>query len=386
MISKYFKPVINYSSWADRFSSIWTFLAFIIIALVAAWRHHVGPNVSCYLPYGLRYQPNFTSEMSKYIHDRCWSARQLTVYYPEHRYEYAVVSDEYYNRRKDSRRTLYQWLPVIIACQALFFRLPDVLLRVFDSLFGYGSSKIVGLVRGYKSLSAIDRTALARELANYFNVIFASRTLKKIGILAVVIIFVKILFFANALTQLILLDGYLSPTNESSYGQHIVDGIISRNYSEIDPSPSFPREVYCYVNLHRFIPNLNHTLQCSVPVNEFNEQICFFMWVWLLVVCVAAALSLVVFIIKGFVPIFRERFILKYLKMASLAPSKTQTATFTNSVIGQDGILLLKLIREVSSDILVRDIVVKIWYLHYIEPRSKDQSVQYPDKSTGYKV
>lgn len=72
--------------------------------------------------------------------------------------------------------------------------------------------------------------------------------------------------------------------------------------------------------------------------------------------------------------------------MASLAPTKTQTATFTNSVIGQDGILLLKLIREVSSDILVRDIVVKIWYLHYIEPRSKDQSVQYPDKSTGYKV
>lgn len=73
------------------------------------------------------------------------------------------------------------------------------------------------------------------------------------------------------------------------------------------------------------------------------------------------------------------RFVAKYLKMASLTPSKSQLSTFTNVVIGQDGVLLLKMTSEVSSDILVRDIVVKLWYLHYIpEPQSKSQSVQCP--------
>jgi hypothetical protein len=73
-----------------------------------------------------------------------------------------------YARKRESTRTLYQWLPLIIACQALFFRLPDIILRVSDSLLGYGSSKVVGLVRGYKNLRSIDRTALAREMANYY--------------------------------------------------------------------------------------------------------------------------------------------------------------------------------------------------------------------------
>lgn len=302
MLSRYFKPAINYSSWADRFSSIWTFLLFLIIAAIVAWRHYLGPNVTCYTP------SHFTPQMTQYAHDRCWSARQLTVYYPDHPvYEYTIVSHEGYTRKRESTRTLYQWLPLIIACQALFFRLPDIILRVGDSLLGYGSSKVVGLVRGYKNLRSIDRTALAREMANYLNEIFAARLIKPLGITALIIVLVKLLFFVNALTQLILLDGYMCHSNETSYGQHIVESIISRNYSNIDPSPSFPREFQCYVDLHRYIPKLNHTLHCLAPVNEFNEQVYFFIWIWLLIVCIAAGISLVVFIVKTFVPVFRER-------------------------------------------------------------------------------
>jgi hypothetical protein len=65
-------------------------------------------------------------------------------------------------------------------------------LRVSDSLLGYGSSKVVGLVRGYKNLRSIDRTALAREMANYLNEIFASRLIKPLGITALIIVLAAI--------------------------------------------------------------------------------------------------------------------------------------------------------------------------------------------------
>lgn len=302
MISKYFKPAVNYSSWADRFSSIWTFLLFLFIALVVVWRHFIGPNVSCFLP------STFTPQMAQYANDKCWSARQLRVYNRGHTlYEYYRLSDGGYDHQKDRTRTLYQWLPVIIACQALLFRLPDILLRIGDALLGFGSSKIVGLIGGYKTLSIRDRISLAREMANYFGNVFSVQPLKVVGVTAVLIAFVKLLFFVNAAVQLILLDGYLAPSHVTSYGYHVVDGISRRTYSAIEPSPAFPRQVYCYIDLNRYQPLLNYTLQCSVLVNDFNEQVCFFMWIWLLIVCIVAGASLIVYLIKAFIPRFRER-------------------------------------------------------------------------------
>lgn len=73
--------------------------------------------------------------------------------------------------------------------------------------------------------------------------------------------------------------------------------------------------------------------------------------------------------------------------MANLSPAKSQLTTFTKSIIGNDGVLLLKMIGEVSSDILVRDIVVRIWYLHYDqEPRNKSLGIQYPETVGGYRI
>lgn len=73
--------------------------------------------------------------------------------------------------------------------------------------------------------------------------------------------------------------------------------------------------------------------------------------------------------------------------MANLSPTKIQLTTFTKSIIGRDGVLLLKMIGEISSDILVRDIVVRIWYIHYDPyPGSKSQGSQHPEIVGGYKV
>jgi hypothetical protein len=56
----------------------------------------------------------------------------------------------------------------------------------------------------YSPFSEHTLTALAREMANYLNEIFASRLIKPLGITALIIVLVKLLFFVNALTQLIL--------------------------------------------------------------------------------------------------------------------------------------------------------------------------------------
>ena len=50
--------------------------------------------------------------------------------------------------------------------------------------------------------------------------------------------------------------------------------------------------------------------------------------------------------------------------MGKITPYSPHIDVFTNQIIGQDGVLIMEMIGEVSSDILVRDILFNLWYMH----------------------
>ena len=50
--------------------------------------------------------------------------------------------------------------------------------------------------------------------------------------------------------------------------------------------------------------------------------------------------------------------------MGDIMISSQDLSTFSGTVIGQDGVLILTMIGDVSSDILVRDIILKLWHIH----------------------
>ncbi|VDI69171.1 Hypothetical predicted protein [Mytilus galloprovincialis] len=244
MIFNFYKPTVNYGSWADRLSSTWTFLLLLILALLTVWRHYRGPNFICKTP------PEFPRHWNDFTDESCWLSRQIKTseLYGQGSSSDSVdileVMDIKDSANEDGTRTLYQWLPLILFLQALLFLLPDVILRICESSFGFGCQKLTKMIQDYRQYSADDRKYFAIEIGSYLHQEFSGRLLRVLpfGILTVLLAFVKLLFFVNAATQLIILEGYLSPQNVTSYGHYVFESIINTNYSTIAYSPVFPRE------------------------------------------------------------------------------------------------------------------------------------------------
>ncbi|XP_071154912.1 innexin-10-like isoform X2 [Mytilus edulis] len=366
MIFNFYKPTVNYGSWADRLSSTWTFLLLLILALLTVWRHYRGPNFICKTP------PEFPRHWNDFTDESCWLSRQIKTseLYGQGSSSDSVdileVMDIKDSANEDGTRTLYQWLPLILFLQALLFLLPDIILRICESSFGFGSQKLTKMIQDYRQYSADDRKYFAIEIGSYLHQEFSGRLLRVLpfGILTVLLAFVKLLFFVNAATQLIIIEGYLSPQNVTSYGHYVFESIINTNYSTIAYSPVFPREVSCNSKFILLSNVQSYMFQCLVPVNEFNEQICFFVWIWLLVVCIAAGTSGIFFLVKSLLPMVRQRYIKKYLSMSNISVTSAEVSSFSGTTIGQDGVMVLKMIGDISSDILVKDIVIQIWNIH----------------------
>jgi hypothetical protein len=130
-----------------------------------------------------------------------------------------IRAENLYKDNAENKRTLYQWLPLILAFQALFFRIPDIMLQVLESSFGFGCSNVSKMVTKYDKMASSDRTTLAKNLSQYLNQTIRSRPLKflPIGTVTIILAFSKLFIFINAVTQLSTLEGYLSPPNITSY-------------------------------------------------------------------------------------------------------------------------------------------------------------------------
>ena len=63
------------------------------------------------------------------------------------------------------------------------------------------------------------------------------------------------------------------------------------------------------------------------------------------------------------------RYIRKYLSMSKVKTNSVEVNNFSSRIIGQDGVFILKMIGDISSDILVQEIVIYLW-------NEKKQSVQ----------
>jgi hypothetical protein len=62
--------------------------------------------------------------------------------------------------------------------------------------------------------------------------------------------------------------------------------------------------------------------------------------------------------------------------MGDVASTPTQFSLFSGTDIEQDGVLLLQMIGYASSEILVRDINLNIWYLHHVKIETGEPPLQ----------
>ena len=197
---------------------------------------------------------------------------------------------------------------------------------------------------------------------------------------------IKILYIINALAQFFLLNAFLS-FNFSGYGVEAINKLFSgEDWFE---SPRFPRVTMCDFMIRHLGSNQHwYAIQCNLPINMYNEKIFFGIWIWLIILAILNALS----IIRWIISLSRRRRIStvkKYIKISrsappsekeNLVPSSTTTSSpLTEAPIGRveydtfidymhlDGFLIFQIIAHNTDEIVAGQIIEHL-YRNYDPP------------------
>ncbi|KAK3091714.1 hypothetical protein FSP39_022104 [Pinctada imbricata] len=121
------------------------------------------------------------------------------------------------------------------------------------------------------------------------------------------------------------------------------------------------------------LPDLNvqrYQVVCNIPINYWYHLIVEAVRVWLLIVMIPTVLSCLIDAVKVVIPYFRQSFMSCYLSSMDRdrpQPNNTEVNLFA-SYMGQDIVILLKLIGNHTSEILVGDTVIGLWDIHHGSP------------------
>jgi len=168
----------------------------------------------------------------------------------------------------------------------------------------------------------------------------------------------KILYLVNVCGQFFLLNSFMGP-DYNIYGFQVIRDLWQgRDFWE---SPRFPRVTMCDFTIRTLGENnQRNTIQCTLPINLFNEKIFIFIWFWLVVVATLTAYSFFVWI-GNFSGGSRSSFVRRYMRSADNVLSTKCFDDFVFKYLRQDGVFLLRIVKKNSNDLVVGELVMALW-------------------------
>jgi len=327
---------------------------------------------------------------------QCWVPAQFTGFWEEYTEDYCFVENTYWvplddqiplshQERGAKELNYYQWVPFVLALQALMFNIPHIIWRMLNWLSGVEVRAVVTMASNPGGLTgdeSVTKTCemIARHLhaglrlsdthslstsSNPFAWI-ARFTSGIVGAyITITYLAIKVLFIINCILQFILLNAFLGTQYKYWGAEILTDLMAGRDWYE---TGHFPRVTMCDLevrqlgNLHRW------SVQCVLMVNMFNEKIYLFLWWWFLIVTVVTILNFIYWLVASSIGSLRSEFLERMLNANSidLRSSDDQHAfkSFTNNLVRSDGVVVLRLIASNAGEIICSTVVAELWKLH----------------------
>lgn len=105
--------------FVDYMNSWWSALLMIVFAIIISMKQMVGSSISCWFP------AEFPDAWTQYAENYCWVKNTYFVKTNE------SIPIEKVSREK-AELSYYQWVPFVLAIQALMFYLPAMFWRLFN--------------------------------------------------------------------------------------------------------------------------------------------------------------------------------------------------------------------------------------------------------------
>ncbi|TPP61362.1 Innexin [Fasciola gigantica] len=199
--------------------------------------------------------------------------------------------------------------------------------------------------------------------------------------LSVAYMFLKLLYLANAIGQLFLMQYFLGfQGGDATYGFGITVLQNIMNGHDWEATLVFPRVAYCYAPVKHLGTRTNTaTAQCVLPVNMLNEKIYIFLWWWIVFVATLTAFSLFRWSIRMLSRTGPVDFVTKYLTLGEhYDPCDCELLQeFVRHFLRQDGVFLLKMLSYNAGELITSDVLALVWSAY----REKQMSLTKPGHS-----
>lgn len=380
-------PNIKNDDFYDRLSRKYSMIFLGVAFLVVSSSQFVGHPINCYTQ-------NIAGSHTSYVNWVCWISSSYYLPFEKPlptRYEKTPEKIPY-----------YQWVPFILLCMMFLFYIPGFVWRNLNKSCGINTKVITKMVSDMDQMDGEKREKAVRALAKHidkalayhreydhgfiYNIRrrFGSFLCCSVGrhsgnYLAVVYMFVKLLYIANAVGQLFLLNLFMG-RGFSLIGIEAIRRWM--NGLDMEIVERFPRITMCKFMIRTLGDNIQpYDVQCLLPINIYNEKIFLLIWFWLAFVAVASVYGLIKWLYY-FTLGARSNFVRRFLKANEIRYYTSSTSSsstgigsttdhdqvpvkrvddFVNNYCRQDGLLLLRIVKKNTNNVIAGEVVCALW-------------------------
>ena len=152
----------------------------------------------------------------------------------------------------------------------------------------------------------------------------------------------KLLYLANAVGQLFMLDAFLK-IDYHLYGVRTVERLIRGQdwgYSE-----RFPRVTLCELEIRHQSRVHQYVVQCALTINLFNEKIFLFVWFWFVFVAVVTTVNFMRWLFRSLYWPGHVQYLRKQLRAFDATQREAGIlGKFAENYLRRDGMFIVRLV------------------------------------------
>lgn len=354
--------------FVDRLSNRYTVGLIVVFAVIVSMTQWIGNPITCWCP------KHFTGSHCKFTNSYCWVRN---TYYLPYGDEIPRVDEE-----EDKAYIIYyQWMPFILLLQASLFYAPSIVWHGLNQKAGMDADHILQAAGKLSQCEEDIRTSNKTRLIVYqmdrflrapksarqgwqmrfkraLNVICCQCFGARMGnYLVVLYLFSKLLYIANCVGQLFLLNRILR-TDYINFGASFFRDFYKTDY-DANP-PVFPRVTMCDFEVRRLGNVQRYTVQCMLPINLYTERMYVFMWFWIIFIAIITFASFATWLARAMSHNDRLKFIRNHLRTVGYMDaddSDRLSAEYLDTYLKQDGAFLHRLIIHNTSNMCCTEIM-----------------------------
>lgn len=363
----------------DRLTRQHTVVILVCFAFFVTTKQFVGQPISCWCP------SQFTDSHRTYADTVCWvtNTYYLPMAEPLPSERLASSSSSSVVGNATAMIGYYQWVPFILIFQAVVASVPSLVWRFFNKRSGLHLATVMDAahVSCQASYLEIREKAIRYVIGQMDRFLLAQRDHKTgccvrvkhfvarmccfVGgrlygnYLVAAYLAVKVLYLANAVGQLFLLDAFLG--NDSHlFGVYFVDRLLRG--LDWTQTGRFPRVTLCEFEIRHQSRVHRYVVQCALAINLFNEKIFVFLWFWFVFLALVVSVNLLQWLFRvlywpGHVQYVRRQ--LRAFDATHRSPGVL--AKFAESYLRRDGLFIVRLIGMNMGEVVAGEALCGLW-------------------------